>query len=176
MKKPALFTVSRTVHTDLNGALQKLKRKAIYVGIPRGSREDAREDEAISNSDLGWIHEKGAPAAGIPPRPFLEPGVQSVKAQVTDRMSKAMKAALSDDESVMEKHLEAAAMEAESAVKKYLSEGNVAPLKPSTIKNRRHSRDTKSKRPGEKDGTASVVPLINTGALRDAITGFTVEE
>ena len=169
-------TVKRTVGKPLNDSLKKLKRSFILVGIPRGGEGDSRKDGSISNSDLGWIHEKGAPAAGIPPRPFLEPGVESVKEKVAERMGQAIDAALKGKEQVMDACLEAAAMESESAVKKYMMAGNVAPLQPSTIKHRNASRGTKAKRKGEASGTASVTPLINTGALRDAITATVHKE
>lgn len=169
-------TVKRTVGKPLNNSLKELKRSFILVGIPRGGEGDSRSDGGPSNSDLGWIHEKGAPAAGIPPRPFLEPGVESVKDKVADRMGQAIDAALKGESSVMEACLETAAMEAESAVKSYMMEGHGAPLKESTVKNRNRSRGAKAKRPGESSGSASTIPLINTGALRDAITATVHKE
>lgn len=176
MKKPTLFTVSRTVHTDLNGALKKLKKMAVYVGIPRGSEKDERKDGPMLNSDLGWIHEKGAPSAGIPPRPFLAPGVMSVRERVSNMMGNAVKMALSNDEQSMKKQLDEAGGVAADAVRNYVNEGKLTPLKPASIKNRKRSRNTESSREGEKDGTATIVPLINTNALVGAVQGLTVEE
>lgn len=165
-------TVKRTVSKPLTDALKELKKSAIYVGIPRGSDGDKRSDGGPPNNELGWIHEKGAPAAGIPPRPFLGPGVESAKDKLVDRMGSAMESALKGDTGAMRDKLEVAALEAESAVKAYMSTGDFVPLKPATIKNRRRSRGTQSKRPGEQTGTASVRPLINTGDLRNAIVGI----
>nr|DAP65858.1 MAG TPA: virion morphogenesis protein [Caudoviricetes sp.] len=171
-----VVSVKRTAGTPLNASLKELKKTLIYVGIPRGSDGDARSDGGPPNSDLGWIHEKGSPAAGIPPRPFLEPGVESVKGKLADRMGQAITAALKGNEAAMDAYLETAAIEAESAVKGYMHDGKFAPLSPNTIRSRNRSRGTKDKRPGEAEGTASVQPLINTGALRDAIMAMVHKE
>lgn len=171
-----VVSVKRTAGTPLSASLKELKKTSIYVGIPRGSDGDARSDGGPPNSDLGWIHEKGSPAAGIPPRPFLEPGVESVKGKLADRMGQAITAALKGNEAAMDAYLETAAIEAESAVKGYMHEGKFAPLSPNTIRYRNRSRGTKDKRPGEAEGTASVQPLINTGALRDAIMAMVHKE
>lgn len=172
-----VVSVKRTAGTPLNASLKELKKTSIYVGIPRGSDGDVRDDgSGMLNSDLGWIHEKGSPAAGIPPRPFLEPGVESVKGKLADRMGQAITAALKGNDAAMDAYLETAAIEAESAVKGYMHEGKFAPLSPNTIRSRNRSRGTKDKRPGEAEGTASVQPLINTGALRDAIMAMVHKE
>lgn len=171
-----VVNVKRTVGTELNSSLKDLKRTSIIVGIPRGGKGDTRKDSPISNSDLGWVHEKGAPAAGIPPRPFLEPGVASIKDKLASRMGQAIEAALKGNGQTMSNCLEVAASEAEAAVKSYMSSASFTPLKPSTIKHRNASRGTASKRPGEDNGSASVRPLINTGALRDAITATVHKE
>ena len=171
-----VVSVKRTAGTPLNDSLKELKKTSIYVGIHRGSDGDDRSDGGPPNSDLGWIHEKGSPAAGIPPRPFLEPGVESVKDKLADRMGQVITAALKGNEAAMDAYLETAAIEAESAVKGYMHDGKFAPLSPNTIRSRNRSRGTKDKRPGEAEGTASVQPLINTGALRDAIMAMVHKE
>lgn len=166
----AVATITKTSKVkELNESLKRLKKTFILVGIPRDGKGDRRSDTSLLNSELGYIHEKGSPAAGIPARPFLEPGVRSVKDQVAGRMGQAMDAALKDDERKMDGYLEMAAQEALAAVQNYLQEGHGPPLKPSTIKNRNRSRGTKSKREGEAAGSAEVTPLINTGALLGAL-------
>ena len=166
----AVATITKTSKVkELNESLKRLKKTFILVGIPRGGDGDSRKDTPLLNSELGYIHEKGSPSAGIPARPFLEPGVRSVKDQVAGRMGQAMDAALKDDERRMDGHLEAVASDALSAVKKYLMEGHGPPLKPSTIKNRNRSRGTASKREGEAEGTAEVTPLFNSGVLLGAL-------
>lgn len=169
MNKPVATIEHTSKVKGLNDALKRLKKTSILVGIPRGSEKDRRKDSKLLNSELGYIHEKGSPAAGIPARPFLEPGVRSVKDQVAEQMGKAMDAAIKGDERKMDACLETTAQKALSAVQNYLAEGHGPPLKPATIKNRSRSRGTDSKREGEAEGTAEVTPLINSRALLGAL-------
>lgn len=165
-----VVSVKRTAGTPLNASLKELKKTSIYVGIPRGSDGDVRDDgSGILNSDLGWIHEKGSPAAGIPPRPFLEPGVESVKDVLAECMGDAITAALKGDNLRMNANLEEASHRALSAVQNYMNTADFEPLKPATLKYRNRSRGTKSKRDGEDEGTAENRPLINTRSLIGAL-------
>lgn len=165
-----VVSVKRTAGTPLNDSLKELKKTSIYVGIPRGSDGDVRDDgSGILNSDLGWIHEKGSPAAGIPPRPFLEPGVESVKDVLAECMGDAITAALKGDNLGMNANLEEASHRALSAVQNYMNTADFEPLKPATLKYRNRSRGTKSKRDGEDEGTAENRPLINTRSLIGAL-------
>lgn len=164
-----VVSVKRTAGTPLNASLKELKKTSIYVGIPRGSDGDARSDGGPPNSDLGWIHEKGSPAAGIPPRPFLEPGVESVKDVLAECMGDAITAALKGDNLRMNANLEEASQRALSAVQNYMNTADFEPLKPATLKYRNRSRGTKSKRDGEDEGTAENRPLINTRSLIGAL-------
>lgn len=172
-----VVSVKRTAGTPLNDSLKELKKTSIYVGIPRGSDGDVRDDgSGILNSDLGWIHEKGSPAAGIPPRPFLEPGVESVKDVLAECMGDAITAALKGDNLRMNANLEEASQRALSAVQNYMNTADFEPLKPATLKYRNRSRGTKSKRDGEDEGTAENRPLINTRSLIGALLAMVHKE
>lgn len=169
MKKP-LASVEHTSRVGtLNKSLQRLKKTSVFVGIASGKKGDTRKDGAIPNSVLGYIHEKGSPAAGIPARPFLEPGVKKIQDTIAHDMGVAMKAALNDDAKEVDTILNQVGMKAVSSVKDYLTTGSFEPLKPETIRNRNRSRMTKGKREEEKRGGVNIKPLINTGQLRDSI-------
>lgn len=168
MKQKPLATLEHSSHIkELNKSLQRLQKSVVFVGIAAGSKGDARKD-GPSNHLLGFVHEHGSPAANIPARPFLVPGVKSAKDEVISGMESAMRAALNDDEKAVKVLLEQTGMKAVSAVKGYMRTGNFEPLKPSTINNRNRSRMTKGKRQNEKVGQ-NIKPLVNTGALRDAL-------
>lgn len=175
MKKP-LATVEHTsrVH-ELNKSLQRLKRTSVMVGIASGEKGDRRKEEPIPNSVLGYIHEKGSPSAGIPARPFLVPGVQSAQEQISHSLGVAMKAALADDAKEVKNILRQTGRDAASAVKKYMRNASFEPIKPETIRNRKYSRKTKSRREEEEKGASTIKPLINTGQLRDSID-FYIED
>lgn len=175
MSGKSLASVSVEIHVkELNDALKKLAKSMIYVGIAKGSKGDTRDDGAPPNSDLGYIHEHGSPAANIPPRPFLVPGVKGARDQIVKGLRAAMKAALKGDEKACDGLMERTGKKTVIAVKSYMQTADFAPLKPATIRNRNRSRQTIGKRENEQQGEG-IRPLINTGALHDAID-FTVEK
>ena len=170
MSAKSVATIEHTSKVKaLNDTLKRLKRTSVMVGIASGEKGDRRKEGTISNSELGYIHEKGSPAAGIPARPFLEPGVKKIQDTIAHDMGVAMKAALNDDAKEVDTILKQVGMKAVSSVKSYLTEGSFEPLKPETIRNRNRSRMTKGKREEEKRGGGKIKPLINTGQLRDSI-------
>lgn len=169
MKPKPLATVTVTSRTaELNEALKRLQRTVVAVGIAKGSKGDLRDDGGPPNSDLGFIHERGSPSANIPPRPFLQPGIEDAKGDVVDGLKSAMRAALANDMSEAVDQLERTGMKAVASVKKKMQEGPFEPLKPGSIRQRNRSRMTQGKRENEQQGV-NVKPLINTGSLRDAI-------
>jgi len=168
-------------------ALRDLTGKEVLVGFPESGA--ARTGGGITNAALGYIHEFGAPAANIPPRPFLVPGVRKVANQYTPHLRKAAEAALNGDAQTVQRELVAAGIIAETGAKAEITTGNFVPLKPGTIAARARGRGTLSRRPSEeqymqlvKSGVAPGVaqaqtgirPLINTGQLRRAITSVVV--
>lgn len=174
MKKT--ISVSMVRHDgELNQALQRLAKTAVYVGIAAGSKGDTRNDGGPSNHLLGFVHENGSPVNNIPPRPFLVPGLEANREIIVDGLKGAMDCALKGDEKKCGQALERLAIRSASAVKSYMQTADFEPLKPRTIANRNRSRLTKGTRENEREGVG-IRPLINTGQLRDAIDGVVVEE
>lgn len=169
MKPKPQVSIKVESHTkELNAALKRMQSAVVKVGIAQGSRGDSRKDGGPPNSLLGWVHERGSPAANIPARPFLRPGIEDAKDEIKDGLKAAMRAALANDVDGMNAELEKTGMIAVSSVKSKMREGPFEPLKPDTIRSRNRSRGTKGKRENETQGR-NIKPLINTGALRDAI-------
>lgn len=168
MTKPQISIKVTSRTKELNESLKRLQKAVLMVGIAQGSKGDARDDGGPPNSLLGWVHERGSPSAGIPARLFLRPGIEDAKDDIKDGLKAAMQAALKDDADGMNAELEKTGIRAVSAVKTKMREGPFAPLKPSTVKGRNRSRQTQGKRENEVKGE-NIKPLINTGALRDAI-------
>jgi len=174
MKKSISVSMSRN-DAALNQALRRLAKTAVYVGIASGSEGDSRKDGAPSNHLLGFVHENGSPANGIPPRPFLVPSLEANREMIVDGLKNAMSAALNGDEKSSGQALERLAIQSASTVKNYMQTADFEPLKPQTIARRNRSRMTSGQRENEIEGV-SIRPLINTGQLRDAIDGVVVEE
>lgn len=146
--------------------IQQLTRERVLVGIPQEHAQ--RRGEPMSNATLGYIHERGAPEVNIPARPFLVPGIESIKDNLAERFRRTARGALKGDarnvRHLTRAGLESAGMLAVSAVKRKITIGPFEPLQPSTIRAR--NRKYKSR----KARTASdVKPLISTGQLRNSI-------
>ena len=173
----------------LEKGIQRMRKTVIYVGIAKGSDQENRKGQPISNCDLGFIHEFGSPANRIPPRPFLVPGVKSAKAQIQPRMQKAAKAALDGDEKAFDRLMAQTAIKAQAAVPNYVrqNQGDFVPLKPRTVqarlrKNERvagaYDRIRKNRGLDQKNigNAASITTLMDTGQLVGAVRGVVVKD
>lgn len=138
-------------------AMSALVKSEVLVGVPAESTERA-DGEPINNATLGYIHETGAPAAGIPARPFLIPGVAAVEDKVADQLGKGAQAALKGDQRGVDQRLHAAGLVAETSVKNTINAGIDPALADSTIAAR------------QARGRTGTTPLVDTGKLRNSIT------
>jgi hypothetical protein len=182
-----------TIKDRVKGILDSLRgltKSQVLVGIPED--KSARDGE-ITNAALGYIHEFGAPAANIPARPHLIPGVRKSAPQYLPHLRKAAESALEGDPQKMQHSLMRAGIIASSAVRREITTGNFVPLSPVTVWHRHIARGTQSMRPSEKryldlvygnekkgipggmtpamaQAATGIKPLINTGQLRNAYT------
>ena len=180
-------------------SIASLTKKQVLVGIPDSNtnRQQVTPDP-ITNAALGYIHEFGEPSQNIPARPFLIPGVQKALPTALRILQQAADAALDGNSGQADRLLHRVGLLASAMTKKEIMTANFAPLRPSTIRNRRFSRGTASMRQSEKDyavllqqaadqqglhpellsdselkaaeSAVGIQPLINTGALRDSLT------
>lgn len=173
----------------LGKILKSLATSEVLVGIAEDSRKDRRPDGEISNSRLGWAMEKGMPAKGVPPRPFLEPGVKAQRSVITEGLMRAGSLVCNGRGHEADRQMKILGLRVASGVKQYMSTADYPPLKPSTIANRWRQRGTQSKRLNEKryikKGGKTVPnpkfgegirPLINTGTLRNAIDAYVIKD
>ena len=176
MKKPVL-SVQQDIKLDsLDKNLDALMKKAIYVGIARGSDKDTRNDEAPNNSDLGYIHEFGEPSKNIPARPFLRPSIEKYDKVIAKDMSKAITQTLSGNQRLSDETLERLAIKCASQVKQYMATADFVPLSPYTIRNRWKNQGRGMRKAEIDMNIDQNRPLIDTGALLGAIDAFVVEE
>lgn len=167
-------------------SIQRLVGQEVLVGIPASEAERNDEDpQPINNAQLGYIHEYGSPKANIPARPFLEPGIEDQRESIGNHLQKAASSALNGDNGKLDAELNAAGLVAQAGARNRITSGDYEPLSPSTIRNRRKSRNTQSMRaeekkyldmvangvsPAQAQADAGIQPLINTGQLRNSIT------
>lgn len=167
-------------------SLREITGKQVLVGIP-SDREERKgdEDEDINNAALGYIHEFGSPAANIPARPFLIPGVRDAEKSELYQLRKAARAALEGETKLAMQAMNAAGIVASNSARNKISSNIPPPLQPETIARRHIARGTKSMReseqvylrliaqgvdPGAAQNEVGIISLINTGQLRNSIT------
>jgi hypothetical protein len=123
------------VKTDNLAKLMKqiadMSKQEILVGIPDSGPE--RRDGDVSNAQLAYIHEFGAPAANIPARPFMIPGIEDAKDRINTQLEKGSRALMDGDLDGANKAMNAAGLIAVSSIKSKIVEGDFAPLAPATI-------------------------------------------
>lgn len=137
-------------------AVEAMQQGRVLVGIPMS--EDKRQDSPIGNAAIGYINENGSPAQGIPPRPFLKPGVEKVKEQIANELKSGAAAAFDDPTSVQKSYTRAGLIAVGSIKKTIVAGEGFEPLADSTIEARRRA------------GAKGEKPLIRTGQLLNSIT------
>jgi hypothetical protein len=81
---------------------------------------------------VALIQEKGAPAVGIPPRPFIQPTIDEKKADWTALMAEGMREVVKGTMSPKDV-LEGVGLQAAGDIRATLAAANVAPLSPVTV-------------------------------------------
>jgi len=135
---------------QITGAIKKLARKQLLVGIPMETSSRAQSEwlnimlggksGTISNASLGYIHEFGSPARNIPPRPHLIPGVTKVLDEVKTKLTAAAKAALAGNTTQADAYLGQAGTLAVNSVQGVIRSGDLQALAESTLAARRLRR------------------------------------
>jgi hypothetical protein len=177
MARQPTVTVVKDNRKQVMEAIRELSRTRVMVGIPDSNA--GRNDGAISNAALGYIHEHGAPERNLPARPFLRPGVASAQLRVITGLRRAGTMALTGNLIGMRSQLEAVGLLATSAVRRKITEGPFVPLAERTVIGRlrrtQRGRRTLTRLRGRGVdlaawGATNLRPLIDTGQLRQAIT------
>ena len=141
---------------DIIKAIHDLVGVRVQVGVP--STKTDRDDGPLTNADLAYIHEFGAPAANIPARPFLVPGIEEGEDKIVKQMERATKAALRAKPAEVDQALHGVGLVAQNNVKLKINNGPFEALSEVTLKYRMARGRTGTK------------PLIDTGQLRNAIS------
>lgn len=145
---------------EVMAAMRLLTQEAVYVGIP--DKEDGRQGGDVGNASLGYIHENGSPARNIPARPFLNPGVNKVKAQIAEELGSGASALLAGRPDAVRTSYTRAGIIAVNSVKGVITSGaGFAPLADATLKARKTRK--RAPRKGEK-------PLIDTAQMLNSVT------
>ena len=140
---------------QINKGIAALNGADALVGIPEAN--GPRKKGEISNAELLFLFTNGSPRRGQPPRPVIEPAIESSPTVdlIAKEIAAASTAALDGDESGMLAHLDRAGTIGESASKRWFTDprNGWEPNAPSTIR-----------------AKGSETPGIDTGQMRRAIT------
>lgn len=140
---------------ELREKLQDLSKVQALVGIAQSTTP--RRGEPINNAELMFIHSQGSPARGIPMRKVIEPAIAAdgTRQAIAAELKEATIAKLNNRDLDALAYLKRAGMIGRNAAVAWFTDprNNWPPNKPSTIKQKGSDR-----------------PLIDTGALRAAIT------
>lgn len=133
--------------------IRRIKASEVLVGIPADKTQ--RKGDAINNASLLFIHTNGSPLQHIPARPVLEPSIVANQALISQHLGAAAQAVLDRRPDRADQELRRTGTIAANGAKRWFTDARNAwaPNAPSTI-NRKGSDK----------------PLIDTGALRRAIT------
>jgi hypothetical protein len=144
---------------DMLRAINQLAKKDVLVGIPDSVPErDDQNPKPISNAVIGYIQENGSAVNGIPPRPFLIPGIADAQDKIAETLGKGATAALSGSATQAEASLHRAGLIGQNSARAKINTGPFQALASSTLAARRRRGRTGTK------------PLIDTGQLRNSIT------
>lgn len=158
--------------------LASLVKEQVLVGVPDSTTERGDDDEAgpMNNATLGYIHEHGSPAANIPARPHLIPGIENAQNKIADRFKKAGQFAMDGKKDKVHAELEKAGLVAQNSVKSMITDGDLEPLAESTLRARaRRGRkgaiaELESRAAGNAPDNSNARPLLDTGQYRNSIT------
>lgn len=131
-------------------SLHELIKNEVLVGVPQDKAR--RQEGAMTNASLVYIHDNGSPAQNIPARPFMRPGIKSAAERINLLMRQTANAALNGNREKVRQGLESVGLVAQNSIRSKINEGIPPPLK--------HPRRGKTRNK----------PLIDTGQMRNAIT------
>ena len=136
-------------------SLDNLKAE-VLVGVPAEKAGRKGEGE-MNNATIAYIQDNGSAAANIPARPFMRPGIMSVKGNIAIALEKGARGAIHGEKLAVDKALNIAGLTAQSAIRGKINEGIAPELAESTLAARRARGRTGTK------------PLVDTGQLLNSI-------
>lgn len=180
MMGPTLtLTKKLTGLKDFKEAMVAVRNAEVLVGIPQAT--SSRRGGHINNAELLFIFTNGSPARHQPPRPVIEPAIMAPgnKEPIARELEEAAAAWLHHEPKKALQFLKRAGTAARDASKAWFTDprNNWAPNAPSTIRAKLAHLGPKRSREAHAliaaqggDTTGVVVPGIDTGAMRKAIT------
>lgn len=161
-----LFTIVKAV--DKAGKLIKginyTKDNYLLIGIPQ--KKTTRENEAITNAELLFIHTNGSPINNVPARPVIEPALEDDMERLTSMLKDFANEAIEGNFEEAQKQLERTGMRAQNVCRNWFTNAdNNWPENAPSVRERKI-----------KKGSTEPRPLIDTGELRKSIIYVVVKD
>lgn len=159
---------------DALKAVDMLMKTDVLVGVP--DDKAGRNEDEMSNAEIGYINEFGSPAQNIPERPHLMPGISAARDEISARLEKASQAALNGKPQMVYRQLQAAGLIAQRSVRAKVNSGEFVPLSDQTLQERANrgrkgaKAEIASRLIGNDPTTDFAKPLVDTGQYRNSIT------
>lgn len=160
---------------EVKKAVEKLTKKAVYIGVPAESAERAG---GISNAELSYIHEFGAPANNLPARPHLRPGVERILPEAVKELEDAASLAMQGDERAVDNALIRIGIAGQESVQQMFTDNEWQALSERTLNYKPVIRNEQGQIVKGKDGkplrkpsrleVGKVNPLFLTGSLKNS--------
>lgn len=140
---------------DIVRAVELATSRDVLVGVPSTG---PTRDGSINNASLAYIHDNGAPEAGIPARPFMRPGIEAVQSEIKQRFTNIAMAAFEGRAAAVVAGLNAMGLRAANSIKLTINSNIPPPLAPATLAARRRR------------GVTRTNTLVDTAQMRNSIT------
>lgn len=188
--RPTVSVLSRSQFPALRRQLGDLGKIGAYVGIPATTAADRRASlteafqkiggsgakarrrkqkllesaaQGVNNAELLFIHSKGSPLRGIPARPVLEPAIEASgnREAINAELTQAAQSMLRGDKPAAIRFMKRAGLAGRNAARRWFTDARNGwrPNSPATIRRKGSSQ-----------------PLVDTGAMKAAITSLVKEE
>jgi hypothetical protein len=103
-------------------ATKNLQEAQVYVGI--AEQDTTRENIAVTNAGLLFIHTNGSEVMGIPPRPVIEPAIDADRARLEKMLASAAKSIMTGNHEAAKKKLALVGRAAATDAKKWFKDPN----------------------------------------------------
>lgn len=133
--------------------------------------ESAKYPDGMPVANIALIQEKGAPAAGVPARPFLKPAIDANQEAWVDAIKSGVPQVVAGNMTA-EDVLEIVGQDAVGAIVEQIERGTVAPLTPTTLllrKWRREGRKITGATVGEAAAAVKANPSLINGVNADPL-------
>jgi hypothetical protein len=120
MWEQKIQTYNDDLRKGIEDAVKALSKKSLLLGVVKeqGRAVLNLKKRELTNSEIAFVHEFGAPEAHIPARPFFFPTMRAHMTFIQDMLKMAAGAALKGDKEEVDRVLHALGMTLRDAIRK----------------------------------------------------------